>query len=158
MSRKNAQVVTNLEQTCRNAVPTTCEQDVFALLVPSLLTTCYKAVELIRLVPSCSNNLLSSCNSTICQHVKLWVTTLWQLDKVTALLQLVDKLAASLLRTLLTSWEIFTSVLSYFLVLWCLNWENNTDWGRGRGREINVFNKLRWSTNDLYNFRCPNNF
>jgi hypothetical protein len=29
---------------------------------------------------------------------KLWVTTLWQLDKITALLQLVDKLASSLLR------------------------------------------------------------
>jgi hypothetical protein len=36
---KNAQVVTNLQQTCNNAVPTTCKQDVFALLVPSLLTS-----------------------------------------------------------------------------------------------------------------------
>ena len=91
-------------------VPTTCQQDVFALLVPSLLTTYYKVVELNRLVPmlfqqlvnrmcshclfpacwqvvngllttcykvvqfnrlvtSCSNNLLSSCNSTTCQQV-----------------------------------------------------------------------------------------
>jgi hypothetical protein len=49
-TRKNAQVVTNLQQTCSNAVPTTCQQDVFALLVPSLLTTCYKVVELNRLV------------------------------------------------------------------------------------------------------------
>jgi hypothetical protein len=41
-THKNAQVVTNLQQTCSNAVPTTCQQDVFALLVPSLLlsTTC----------------------------------------------------------------------------------------------------------------------
>jgi hypothetical protein len=69
------QVVTNLQQTCSNAVPTTCLQDVFALLVPSLLTSCqrlvdncYKVVELNRLVTSCSNNLLSSCNSTICQQ------------------------------------------------------------------------------------------
>jgi hypothetical protein len=67
--RKNAQVVTNLQQTCSNAVPTTSQQDVFALLVPSLLTTCYKVVELDRLVTSCSNNMLSSCNSTICQQV-----------------------------------------------------------------------------------------
>jgi hypothetical protein len=36
-TRKNAQVVTNLQQTCSNAVPTTCQQDVFALLAPSLL-------------------------------------------------------------------------------------------------------------------------
>ena len=35
-TRKNAQVVT---QTCSNAVPTTSQQDVFALLVPSLLTS-----------------------------------------------------------------------------------------------------------------------
>jgi hypothetical protein len=68
-TRKNAQVVTNVQKTCSNAVPTTCQQDVFALLVPSLLTTCYKVVELNSLVTSCSNNLLSSCNSTICQQV-----------------------------------------------------------------------------------------
>ena len=68
-ARTNAQVVTNLQQTCSNVVPTTCQQDVFTLLVPSLLTTCYKVVELNRLVTSCSNNLLSSCNSTICQQV-----------------------------------------------------------------------------------------
>ena len=65
--RKNAQVVTNLQQTCSNAVPTTCQQDVFALLVPSLLTSCQRlvdnllqVVELNRLVTSCFNNLLSS--------------------------------------------------------------------------------------------------
>jgi hypothetical protein len=68
-THKNAQVVTNLQQTCSNAVPTTCHQDLFALLVPSLLTTCYKVVELNRLATSCSNNLLSSCNSTTCQQV-----------------------------------------------------------------------------------------
>ena len=42
---KNAQVVTNLQQTCSNAVPTTCQQDVFALLVPSLLTSCQRLVD-----------------------------------------------------------------------------------------------------------------
>jgi hypothetical protein len=62
---------------------------VFPLLVPGLLTTCYKVVELNRLVTSCSNNLLSSCNSIICQQVvsdnlvATWqnnciVTTCWQ--------------------------------------------------------------------------------
>jgi hypothetical protein len=50
-TRKNAQVVTNLQQTCRNAVPTTCQQDVFALLVPSLLTSCSQLVA----------NLLQGC-------------------------------------------------------------------------------------------------
>jgi 3-methyladenine DNA glycosylase Tag len=39
-TRKNAQVVTNLQQTCSNAVPTTCQQDVFALLVDKLPTAC----------------------------------------------------------------------------------------------------------------------
>jgi hypothetical protein len=38
-TRKNAQVVTNLQQTCSNAVPTT---GVFTLLVPSLLTSCQR--------------------------------------------------------------------------------------------------------------------
>ena len=50
-TRKNAQVVTNLQQTCSNAVPTTCQQDVFALLVPSLLTSCQRLVD----------NLLQGC-------------------------------------------------------------------------------------------------
>ena len=61
--------VTKLQQTCSNAVPTTCQQDVSALLVPSLLTSCYKVVELNRLFTCCSNNLLLSCNSTICEQV-----------------------------------------------------------------------------------------
>jgi hypothetical protein len=68
-TRDNAQVVTSLQQTCSNAVPTTWQQDVSHCLFPALLTTCYKVVELNRLVTSCSNNLLSSCNSTICQQV-----------------------------------------------------------------------------------------
>ena len=42
---RNAQVVTNLQQTCSNAVPTTCQQDVFAVLVPSLLTSCQWLVD-----------------------------------------------------------------------------------------------------------------
>jgi hypothetical protein len=48
---RNAQVVTNLQQTCSNAVPTTCQQDVFAVLVPSLLTSCQWLVD----------NLLQGC-------------------------------------------------------------------------------------------------
>jgi hypothetical protein len=50
-TRKNAQVVTNLQRTCSNAVPTTCHQDVFALLVSSLLTSCQRLVD----------NLLQGC-------------------------------------------------------------------------------------------------
>ena len=52
-TRKNAQVVANLQQTCNNAVPTTCQQDVFALLVPSLLTSCQRLVD----------NLLQGCSA-----------------------------------------------------------------------------------------------
>jgi hypothetical protein len=48
---KNAQVVTNLQQTCNNAVPTTCQQDVFALLVPSLLTSCQRLAD--KLLQGC---------------------------------------------------------------------------------------------------------
>jgi hypothetical protein len=44
----------DLQQTCSNAVPTTCQQDVFALLVPSLLTSCQWLVDnlLTRLLSS----------------------------------------------------------------------------------------------------------
>jgi hypothetical protein len=53
-TRKNAQVVTNLQQTCSNAVPTTCQQDVLShclflacqQVINSSLKTCYKVVEL----------------------------------------------------------------------------------------------------------------
>jgi hypothetical protein len=102
-SYTHTQVVTNLQQTCSNAVPTTCHQDMFAAcsqLVDKLSTACwqrYKVVELHRRVTSCSNNccnnccnnLLSSCISTICQQavsdnlVETWqnnnfVTSCWQ--------------------------------------------------------------------------------
>jgi hypothetical protein len=50
-TRKNAQVVTNLQQTCSNVVPTTSQQDMLALLVPSLLTSCERLVD----------NLLQGC-------------------------------------------------------------------------------------------------
>jgi hypothetical protein len=51
-TRKNTQVVTKLRQTtCSSPVPTTCQQDVFALLVPSLLTSCQRLVD----------NLLQGC-------------------------------------------------------------------------------------------------
>ena len=63
-TRKNAHVVTNLQQTCSNAVPTTCNNACSQLV--DKLTTCYKVVELSRLVTSCPNELLSSCN---CQQV-----------------------------------------------------------------------------------------
>jgi hypothetical protein len=35
----------DVQQTCSNAVPTTCQQNVFALLVPSLLTSCQWLVD-----------------------------------------------------------------------------------------------------------------
>jgi hypothetical protein len=43
-TRQNAQVVSNLQQTCSNAIPTTYQQDAFVLLVPSLLTSCQQLI------------------------------------------------------------------------------------------------------------------
>jgi hypothetical protein len=82
-TRKNAQVLTNLQQTCSNAVPTTCQQDVFALLVPSLLTSCQQlatrllsSTDLLQAVPK------TCYRPTIQQFVnKLRVTTLYNLIK-----------------------------------------------------------------------------
>jgi hypothetical protein len=54
LSRLNGRLVLAGCSNKSNAVPTTCHQDVFALLVPSLATTCYKVLELNRLVTSCS--------------------------------------------------------------------------------------------------------
>jgi hypothetical protein len=51
-THKTAQVVTNLQQTCSNAVLTTCQQDVFALLVPWFFTSCQWLVD---------NYLLQGC-------------------------------------------------------------------------------------------------
>jgi hypothetical protein len=84
-TRKNAQVVTNLQQTCSNAVPTTCQQDVFALLVPRLLTssqrlvdnllqsywaqqTCYKLFQQFVIVLP-FNNLSTSCEWQPCSNL-----------------------------------------------------------------------------------------
>jgi hypothetical protein len=106
-------VVTNLQQTCSNAVPTTCQQDV--PVRTACWQACYKVVELNRLVikvlpTTCyrpaiqfylPTDLLSSpfcCNaSTSAPPPTNFLLTLWQLDKITALLQLVDKLATRLL-------------------------------------------------------------
>ena len=66
-TRKNTQLVTNLQQTCSKLVGISWLQDLFALLVPSLQQTCYKLDELNGLVTSCSNNLLSGCKSTSCE-------------------------------------------------------------------------------------------
>ena len=120
-TRKNAQLVTNLQQTA-------CSQlvDKFALLVPSLLTSCYKPAadlrykldELNSLVTSCSNNLLRGCNRQLVN--KLWVTKLVQLVKITTLRQLVDKLVTSLLRAQLVDkmWDFYvcTHVKTHMLL------------------------------------------
>jgi hypothetical protein len=88
-----------LQQTCSNAVPATCQQDVSPLLVPSLLTscrrfvdklstTCYKLFQQLVIVLQFNNLSATCCEWQPCRNYK-----------ITALLQLVDKLATSLLRT-----------------------------------------------------------
>jgi hypothetical protein len=58
-TRKNAQVVTNVQQTCGNAVSTTCQEYVFALLVDKLSTACWQlatrllsSTDLLQVVPT----------------------------------------------------------------------------------------------------------
>ena len=65
----NAQLVTNLQQTCSKSAATTCWQDMLALVVPSLLTRLLQAcsrlatslMDSTALLQVCSNNLLSGC-------------------------------------------------------------------------------------------------
>jgi predicted metalloendopeptidase len=71
-----------------------------------LLTSCQRLAD----------NLLQGYRPATQQFVnKLWVTTLWQLDKITALLQLVDKLATSLLQTRLVDklWDFYMCTLLF---------------------------------------------
>jgi hypothetical protein len=92
MTRKNAQVVTNLQKTFSNAVPTTCQQDVFALFVPSLMTRCQRLVD--NLLQGCWAQqicyklfqqlvIVLQCNSLLTSLLTTWknnniVTTCWQ--------------------------------------------------------------------------------
>jgi hypothetical protein len=108
-TRKNAQVVTNLQRTCSNAVPTTCQQDVFALLVPSLLTSCQRLVD--NLLQGCwaqqtcyklfqqlvivllFNNLSTSCEWQPCSNYLIYyihdkITAIW-LVKRSAIISLI---------------------------------------------------------------------
>jgi hypothetical protein len=83
-----------LQQTCSNAVSTTCQQDVFALLVPSLLTSClvdnllqgcwaqqtyHKLFQQLVIVLQ-FNNLSTSCEWQICSNLinNSIITTFWQ--------------------------------------------------------------------------------
>jgi hypothetical protein len=77
-----------LQQICSRLVAMLFQQLVNRMCSHCLFPA-YKVVDLNRLVTSCSNNLLSSCNSTICQQVvsdnlvATWwnnviVTTCWQ--------------------------------------------------------------------------------
>ena len=134
-TRKNAQLVTNLQQTCSKLVGTNLLQDLFARLVPacwqvatSLQQTCCKLDELNSLVTSCSNNLLSCCNQQLVN--KLWVTYLVQLDKITALLQLVDKLVTSLLRT-----QLFDKLWDFYVCMSCILHPWPHSWGVSKRRD-----------------------
>ena len=111
-AKKNAQLVTNLQQTCSKLVRISLLQDLFALVAPSLLTSCYKpAADLLQAWWT-----RQPCYKLFQQLViglqvnKLWVTNLVQLDKITALLQLVDMLVMR------SSWE---RSRKDGIILWC---------------------------------------
>ena len=115
-TRKNAQVVT----TCSNAVLTTCQQDVLALLVPSLLTSCQRFV---------GGNLLQGCwaQQTCCKLFQQLIIVLqfhnvstsceWQpcsnLIKWQHCYNLLNKLSTSLLRTHLVEmlWDFYVCII-----------------------------------------------
>jgi hypothetical protein len=89
--RSSCNGLTNLQQTCSNTVSTTCQQDVFALLVPSLL----------RLV----GNLLQGCwVQQTCYKLFQQLVIVLQFNNSTwwnnsIVIQLLDKFATRLLRT-----------------------------------------------------------
>jgi hypothetical protein len=100
------------------------QQLVNRMCLHCLFPTCWQLAK--RLLSS--TDLLQAVPTTcyrpaIQQFVnKLWVTTLYQLDKITALLQLVDKLATSLLRTHLVDklWDFYVCTQSHKLSSWMM--------------------------------------
>jgi hypothetical protein len=99
---KNAQVVTNLQQTCGSAVPTTCQHDVFALLVLSLLTSFQRLID--NLLQGCwldwlvVTDLQTSWNKVVVKPIST--------EDVFALLvpSCCDKFGTSVVLTLLQGW------------------------------------------------------
>ena len=96
-----SKLVDKLWQCCSNNLSTGCVRTACSQLVDKLLTACRQlatrflsSTDLLQVVPT-------TCYRPAVQQFldKLWVTTLWQLDRIAALLQLVDQLAASLLQT-----------------------------------------------------------
>ena len=88
-TRKNAQLVTNLQQTCSKSVATTCWQDMCShWLSQACWQGCYKpAADLLQAwwtQQPCYKFLPTTCYRAV---NNLWVTNLVQLDKITALLQ-----------------------------------------------------------------------
>jgi hypothetical protein len=73
-TRDNAQVVTNLQQTCSNAVPTTCQQYACSQLVDNLLQgcwaqqTCRKLFQQLVIILQ-FNNLSTSCEWQPCSNL-----------------------------------------------------------------------------------------
>ena len=118
-TRKNAQLVINLQQTCSKSVGTTCWQDVLALVVPSLLTRLLQACSRLAYTSLMNSTALLQVVPTTCYRAasqqlvnKLWVTNLIQLDKITALLQLVDKLVYKLVAFDMMCARVKTHILS----------------------------------------------
>ena len=117
-TRKNGQLVTNIQQSCTIAAGSNnFYQDVLALLVASLLTTCvcfrvcFRVFKVNRFNASCSHNLLSSSDLQLLN--KLLVTALEQLKKMTNcynLLTLSSLVHGCYEHMLLTSCKIFTCV------------------------------------------------
>ena len=110
-TRKNAQLVTNLQQTCSKLVGISLLQDLFALFVPSLLTSCYKsAADLLQAwwtQQPCYKFVPTTCYRAASQQLvnMLWVANLVQLDKITALLQTCWQACYKLIAST-TCWQV----------------------------------------------------
>ena len=124
-TRKNAQLVTNLQQTCSKLVGTSLLQDFIrtacSLIVDKLLQACGRLATSLMNSTALLQVIPTTCYRAVSQQLvnKLWVTNLVQLDKITALLYnlLTSLLQACCEHILLTRCEIFTCVLHYHSLL-----------------------------------------
>ena len=134
---KNAQLVTNLQQTCSKSAQQLVDRMCSHWLSQACWQGCYKpAADLLQAwwtQQPCYKFVPTTCYRAASQQLvnKLWVTNLVQLDKITALLyKLVDKLVTSLLRAqLVDKLCVFTCVevgiISILMAWHCVKDEKN---------------------------------
>ena len=118
-TRKNAQLVTSLQQTCiaslHNNLLTGCARTGCPKLVDKLLQACSRLAQAWWTQQPCYKFVTTTCYRAASQQLvnTLWVTNLVQLDKITALLQTCWQACYKLVAST-TCWQ----VVRFYVCTW----------------------------------------